>query len=75
MFGGKGKYLVLFKKKHTQHQHLVIKKTLNFRIEVAANTHTNYSSMCIILLIQIKKSTNKTANVNAITENNFFVIG
>ena len=28
--------------------------------------------MCIVLPIQIKKSTDKTANVNVITVNNFF---
>ena len=48
------------------------KKTLKFTIELAANTQTNYSSMCIVLPIQIKKSTDKTANVNMITVNNFF---
>ena len=48
------------------------KKTLEFTIELVANTHTNYSSMCIALPIQIKKSTDKTANVNAIRVNNFF---
>ena len=31
------------------------KKTFEFAIELAANTHTNYSSMCIVLPIQIKK--------------------
>ena len=49
------------------------KKALEFTIELAANTHTNYSSMCIVLPIQIKKSTDKTANVNVITV--IFVIG
>ena len=49
------------------------KKTFEFAIELAANTHTNYSSMCIVLPIQIKKSTDKTANVNVITV--IFVIG
>ena len=48
------------------------KKTFEFTIELAANTHTNYSSMCIVLSIQIKKSTDKTENVNVITVNNFF---
>ena len=48
------------------------KKTFEFTIELAANAHTNYSSMCIVLPIQIKKSTDKTANVNVITLNNFF---
>ena len=31
------------------------KKTLEFAIELTANTHKNYSSMCIALPIQIKK--------------------
>ena len=51
------------------------KKTLEFTIELAANTHTNYSSMCIVLPIQIKKSTDKTTNVNVITVKKIFVIG
>ena len=50
------------------------KKTLEFTIELAANTHTSYSSMCIVLPIQIKKSTDKTANVNLVMVNNFFAI-
>ena len=48
------------------------KKTLEFTIELAANAHTNYSSMCIVLPIQIKESTDKTANVNVIVTNNVF---
>ena len=32
------------------------KKTLEFTIELAVNTFTNYSSMCIVLPITIKKS-------------------
>ena len=51
------------------------KKTLEFTIELARNINTNYSSMCIVLPIQIKKSTDKTENVNVITVNNLFVIG
>ena len=31
------------------------KKALEFTFELAANTHTNYISMCIVLPIQIKK--------------------
>ena len=54
-----------------QHQH-TDKNTLEFTIELAANTHTNYSSMCIVLPMQIKKSTDKTANVYVITVNYFF---
>ena len=49
------------------------KKTLEFTIELVANTHRNYSSMCIVLPIQTKKSTDKTANINVITVNNFFL--
>ena len=52
-----------------------VKKTLEFTIELAANTFTNYSSMCIFLPITIKKATNKAQNVDVITVNNFFVIG
>ena len=63
--------LILFQNTCMQHQH-TDEKTLEFTIELAANTHTNYSSMCIVLPIQIKKSTDKTANVNVITVNNFF---
>ena len=69
----KEKYLILFQKKRTQRQHIAIKKTLELTTELAANTHKNYSSMCIVLPIQIKKSTDKTANVNVITV--IFVIG
>ena len=52
----------------------MIKKTLEFTIELPVNTHTNYSSMCIVLPIQIKKSKDKTENVNVITVNNFFFV-
>ena len=51
------------------------KKTVVFTIELAANTFTNYISMCIVLTITIKKATNKAQNVDVITVNNFFVIG
>ena len=47
------------------------KETLEFTIELAANTHTNYSSMCIVLSIPIEKATNIGQNVNVITVNNF----
>ena len=40
------------------------KKTLEFTIELAANTHKNYSSMCVILPIQTKKAPNKAQNVD-----------
>ena len=48
------------------------KKTIEFTIELATNTHKKYSSMCIVLPIQIKKSTYKTAKFNVITVNIFF---
>ena len=48
------------------------KKTPEFTIELAANTFTNYISMCIVLTITIKKATNKAQNVDIITVNNFF---
>ena len=48
------------------------KKTLGFTFELAANRFLNYSSMCVALPIQIKKETNKAANVDVITVNNFF---
>ena len=69
-----GKTLNIVPKRCTQHQHIVIKKTLEFTIELPVNTHTNYSSMCIVLPIQIKKSKDKTENVNVITVNNFFFV-
>ena len=52
----------------------VDKRTLEFTIELAANTLTNYSNMCIVLPITIRQSTNKAQNVDVITVNNFFVI-
>ena len=48
------------------------KKALEFTIELAANTFTNYSSMCIVLPIKIKKSTDTDQNIDVITVNNFF---
>ena len=49
-------------------------KRLEFTIQLASNTYTNYSSILIILLIQIKKGTDKIQDVdNTITVvNNFF---
>ena len=48
------------------------KKTPESTIELAANTFTNYISMCIVLTITIKKATNKAQNVDVITVDNFF---
>ena len=50
------------------------KKTLEFNILLASNTYTNYSSLMIVLPVQIKKETNAAQNIDAtmITVNNFF---
>ena len=40
------------------------KKTLEFTIELAANTYTNYSMMKLVVPIFFKKSTDKTADVD-----------
>ena len=48
-------------------------KKTEFTPELAANAFPNYSSMCIVLPIKIKKATNKAANVDLITLNNFFL--
>ena len=52
------------------------KKTLEFTIELTANTYTNYSSMEIVLPIWFVKKSNKTAQMdtNVITVNNFFCL-
>ena len=50
------------------------KKTLEFNILLASNTYTNYSSRMTVLPIQIKKTTDAAANIDAtiIMVNNFF---
>ena len=50
------------------------KKTLEFNILLASNTYTNYSSLMIVLPVQIKKGTNAAQNIDAtmIAVNNFF---
>ena len=48
------------------------KKTLEFTVELAANTYTNYSMMTLVLPIYFKKSTHKNADVGIVTVNNFF---
>ena len=40
------------------------KKTLEFTIELAANTYRNYSMMMLVVPIYFKKSTDKTADVD-----------
>ena len=67
MSRGKERYLILLKKRHTQHQHWPIKKHLSY-----LNTFTNYSNMCIVLPITIKKATNKAQNFDVVTVNNIF---
>ena len=53
------------------------KKNLEFILELAANTYSNYSSMELVLPIQITKNTTKTAQLDAdmITVNNFLLLG
>ena len=46
------------------------KKTLEFTIELAANTYTNM--MTLVVPIYFKKSTDKTADVDVVTVNTFF---
>ena len=72
MSRGKEKYLILFQKKEKAASTYADKKTLEFSIELATNTFTNYSNMCIVLPIAIKKETNKAQNVVVITVNNCF---
>ena len=48
------------------------KKTLEFTIELAANTYTNYNMMTLVVPIYFKKSTDKTADVDVVTVNTFF---
>ena len=49
-------------------------KTLDFTVILAAGTYTNYSSMTLVLPIQIKKSTNAATNIDndMVTVNIFF---
>ena len=56
-------------------QRYVDQKTLEFTVTLAANTCTNYRSVVVISQIQIKKTPDKTADIDAtmITVNNFFV--
>ena len=51
------------------------KKMLDFNILIASNTYTNYSSLIIVLPIQIKKATDASADIDAtsiIVNNNFY---
>ena len=50
------------------------KKTLEITIQLAANTFSNFSMMCVVLPIQIKKSTNKATDIDddLVTVNGLF---
>ena len=50
------------------------KKSLEFTVNLAANTYTNYSSMCVVIPIQRKKKIDNTAEINEtlMTVNKFF---
>ena len=54
------------------YQLTLIKKTRQFTVELAANTYTNYSKMTLFVPLNIKKSTDKNADVDVVTVNNFF---
>ena len=47
---------------------------LEFTIQLAANTFSNFSMMCVVLHIQIKNSTNKATDIDndLFTVNAFF---
>ena len=65
-------YSIKPKKAYTA-QTYVDQKT-EFTVTLGANTYTNYRSLVVVLSIQIKKETDKTADIDAtmITVNNFF---
>ena len=65
-------YNIKPKKAYTA-QTYVDQKT-EFTVTLGANTYTNYRSLVVVLSIQIKKETDKTADIDAtmITVNNFF---
>ena len=74
MFQDKGNYIILSEEERMHLQHTPIKKTLEFTIQLAANTFSNFSMMCVVLPIQIKKSTNKATDIDddLVTVNGFF---
>ena len=74
MFQDKGNYIILLEEERMHLQHTPIKKTLEFTIQLAANTFSNFSMMCVVLPIQIKKSTNKATDIDddLVTVNGFF---
>ena len=74
MFQDKGNYIILSEEERMHLQHTPIKKTLEFTIQLAANTFSNFSMMCVVLHIQIKNSTNKATDIDndLFTVNAFF---
>ena len=56
-------YSIVPKKAYTANTY-VDKKTLEFNVILAANIHTNYCSMCVVLPIQIMKRTDNTKNID-----------
>ena len=54
MFEDKVKYSIQSQKRQYATSTYTDKKTIEFTLELATNMFTNYGSMCIVLLIQIK---------------------
>ena len=73
MFQDKGNYIILSEEERMHLQHTPKKKTLEFTIQLAANTFSNFSMMCVVLPIQIKKSANKATDIDddLVTVNGF----
>ena len=67
-----GKIFNIVPKKAYASPNYTDKKTLEFTVELGANTYTNYSMMTLLLPIYFKESTNKNANVDVLRVNNFF---
>ena len=67
---GQGKIFNIVSKKVYALSTYTDKKTLEFTIELAANTYTNM--MTLVVPIYFKKSTDKTADVDVVTVNTFF---
>ena len=74
MFQDKGNDIILSEEERMHLQHTLIKKTLEFTIQLAANTFSNFSMMCVVLPIQIKESTHKSTDIDddVVTANGFF---
>ena len=70
----KEKYLMLFQKKAYASSTYTDKKTLEFTVELVVNTYTNYSMSMITLVapIYFQISSDKKADVDVVTVNNYF---